>query len=82
MVARLQRVDKRWEAAICHRLYRDEATAEKPFTAPEWNQFLWACAWRDLFHKYEEALYAHPDIRAGLVEGITTREPLTIYEPT
>lgn len=80
LLSRLRTSDRRWEAAMKHPGYRDEPTEERPFTEAEVLRYKWADAWRNAYHLYEEALYRQPDVRAGMIEGLTLREPLTIYE--
>lgn len=63
-----------------HPNYRDEPTADEPFTKIEWEQFLWVSAWRDAYHKIEEEMYHNPDIRNGLLLGLSVRLPTTRFE--
>lgn len=65
---------------MLHPLYRDEPTEEKPFTPEEELRYWWADNWRLLFHEYESALYRQRDVRHGLLEGLSQREPLVVYE--
>ena len=80
LISGLRYCDARWETAICHPEYRDEPTEDKPFTEENHRRYWWADQWRLLFHEFENALYRQPDVRAGMIEGLTTREPLTIYD--
>jgi hypothetical protein len=80
LLRRLRHCDKRWEAAMAHKEYRDEPTPDRPFTDAERVRMYWAEAWRVRFHEYEEALYRNREVRLGLIEGIQVRTPATIYE--
>ena len=84
LLARLRKCDERWSKAMARKGYPepDESTPEKPFTPREFELYCFADAWRDAFHKYEGLLYQQPDIREGMITGLCTREPLTIYEAT
>lgn len=77
---RLGQADKRWEEAMLHPKYLDEPKDDKSFTPAEALRYWWADTWRNLFHEYENALYARREVRHGLIEGVTEREPPTIYE--
>ena len=80
LLQRLRRADQGWIRAMAHKRYRDEPSEDRPFTEEEKIRYWWADTWRLLYHEYEQALYKNPDVRAGMVEGLTTREPLLIYE--
>jgi hypothetical protein len=82
LLRRLRRADKGWESAMAHKRYRDEPNEERPFTDEEHLRMWWAQSWRGEYHWIEGELYKQPDVRRGMCEGLTTREPLTIYEPT
>jgi hypothetical protein len=83
LARRLRRADQRWEKAMAHKDYPypddpDDPDA-KPFTPAQARRFFWADAWRREYHVLEEALYQHPRVRAGLIEGLCVREPSTTY---
>lgn len=80
LTAALRYCDYRWERAMAHPAYRDEPSDEKPFTDAELLRYWWADSWRNLYHEYESELYRQPEIRHGLLEGASYREPLPIYE--
>lgn len=81
LLTRLKRADLGWERAMANPAYRDEPLAEdRPFTALEELRMWWAEAWRHEYHWLEGELYRQPEIRKGMVEGLNTREPLTVYE--
>ena len=81
LLRRLKRADLGWERAMAHPDYRDEPLAEdKPFTVIEVARMWWTEAWRGEYHWLEGELYRQPEIRKGMVEGLNTREQLTIYE--
>lgn len=79
LLNRLKRADKGWEKAILHPKYRDEPLEDKAFTPAEHVRMFWAESWRCEFHWIESELYKQPEIRSGLCEGVSTREPMTIY---
>lgn len=61
--------------------YRDEPLAEdRPFTPLEVLRMWWAEAWRGEYHWLEGELYKQADVRIGMVEGLSVREELTVYE--
>lgn len=81
LLTRLKRADDGWENAMANPDYRDEPLADdRPFTPLENIRMWWAQAWRGEYHWIEGELYNQPDVRKGMVEGLATREPLTIYE--
>lgn len=77
---RLAAADRRWEKAMAHPRYRDEPSDDKPFTASDSLRYFWADTWRKVFHEYENALYRRPEVRRGMVEGLTNRVPLTDFQ--
>ena len=82
LVRRLKHCDQKWDQAMRHPKYRDEPTEEEPFSEEDWLFFNLASRWRDRFHEYEEALYRQRDTVHGLLEGLSVREPATVYEST
>lgn len=86
--ARYLACDRRWTKALCRKGYpRDDDPEEsalegRPHTEAETALVKWADIWRQGLHLYEDALLAEPSVRAGLIEGLTLREPDTFYEPT
>lgn len=80
LVSRMRFCDRRWSKAMVNPNYRDEPSEDRPFTEENKLRYWWADSWRKLFHQYESALYQEPEVRRGMVEGLVTREPLTVYE--
>ena len=65
---------------MAHPRYRDEPNDEQPFTEEQKLRYWWADTWRLEYHEIETALYRRPDVRLGMIEGLTTREIPTVYE--
>lgn len=65
---------------MAHPQYLDEPKEGETFTDAQFQRYWWADTWRDLYHHYEHQLYKQRDIRHGLLEGLSQREPLVIYE--
>lgn len=88
LVAKYRYADARWEKALRRKGYPKEddpeeaALAGEPHTPDESRKVWWANAWRQMLHEAEDALYAHPDVRGGLVEGLQLRDQPTYHEPT
>jgi hypothetical protein len=88
LIKKYRTADARWETALKRKGYpadddaEESAAAGKPHTEAETLRVWWANAWRLALHDAEEKLYAAPEVRNGLVEGLQLREAPTYHEQT
>lgn len=80
LLKQMKAIDIKWERAIRRPSYKDEPKEGETFTPTETLSYWWADSWRRAFHWFEGELYQQPDVRAGLVEGLSVREEIT-FEP-
>ena len=82
LTRRLARCELGWDRGMAHPdypEYPDEPTEERPLTVLQERALSWVQAWRIRFHEYEEALYADPATRRGMLEGLMIHEEPTYY---